>query len=247
MGQGKIIILAAGKGTRIGVVDKPKVLLELAGRPMIEHLISHIVGRPVVVVGFGADQVKQQLGDRVDYAHQTEQLGTGHAVASAKDLLLDYSGLIVVLYGDHPLVSQQTIEKLFDLYAQNHAPVSMLTTEVPDFNDWREGFYSYGRILRDSFYNVRAIRELKDCTDAEKELKEVNPGYYCFDSKWLWENIDQIKNNNQQKEYYLTDLVELAVQQGRNIPSEKLDPIECLGINTKEQLELVESLITNGK
>ena len=123
----------------------------------------------------------------------------------------------------------------------------MLTTEVPDFKDWREGFYAYGRILRDSSARVSAIRELKDCAEDEKTIKEVNPGYYCFDSKWLWQNIDQLKNTNQQKEYYLTDLVELAVQQGENIPSEKLDPIECLGINTKEQLELVESLITNGK
>jgi len=92
--EGKIIILAAGKGTRIGAVDKPKVLLELAGRPMIEHLISHIVGRPIVVIGFGAEQVKKQLGDRVDYAIQTEQLGTGHAVASAKELLKDFTAII---------------------------------------------------------------------------------------------------------------------------------------------------------
>ena len=241
--EGKIIILAAGKGTRIGAVDKPKVLLELAGRPMIEHLISHIVGRPTVVVGFGADQVKQQLGDRVDYALQTEQLGTGHAVASAKELLKDFQGPIVVLYGDHPLVSSTTIAILFNLYEKFRAHVSMLSTEVTDFNEWREGFYSYGRILRNVDGQISAIRELKDCSDSEKEIMEVNPGYYCFDSEWLWKNIDQLQNSNQQKEYYLTDLVELAVSQGENIPSEKLDPIECLGINTKEQLELVEELL----
>jgi len=241
--EGKIIILAAGKGTRIGAIDKPKVLLELAGRPMIEHLISRVAGRAIVVVGFGADQVKNQLGDRVDYAYQTEQLGTGHAVASAKEQLINYNGPIVVLYGDHPLVSQQTVEKLFALYLNYHAPVSMLTTEVEDFNDWREGFYAYGRILRQNDDQITAIRELKDCSDDEKELREVNPGYYCFDSKWLWENIDQLRNNNQQKEYYLTDLVELAVRQGQIIPSERLEPIECLGINTKEQLELVEKIL----
>ena len=240
--EGKIIILAAGKGTRIGAVDKPKVLLELAGRPMIEHLLSHIVGRPIAVVGFGADLVKQQLGERVDYALQTEQLGTGHAVASAKELLKNFKGPIVVLYGDHPLVSSTTIATLFSLYEKFQAHVSMLTTDVTDFSDWREGFYAYGRILRDDDLQISAIRELKDCSESEKEIKELNPGYYCFDSEWLWKNIDQLQNNNQQKEYYLTDLVEMAVAQGENIPSEKLDPIECLGINTKEQLAIVERL-----
>jgi len=240
---GKVIILAAGQGTRIGAVDLPKVLFSLAGKPMIEHLIEQIKVRPVVVVGFGAEQVKKQLGDRVDYAHQGAQLGTGHAVASAKELLQDYKGPIVVLYGDHPLVSQQTVEKLFSLYQSKNASVSMLTTEVNNFNDLGGGFYAYGRILRDKENNVSAIRELKDCSAAEKEIKEVNPGYYCFDSQWLWQNISSLHNNNQQDEYYLTDLVEMAVAQGQLIPTEKLDPIECLGINTKEQLEVVEKLL----
>jgi len=119
----------------------------------------------------------------------------------------------------------------------------MLTTEVIDFDEWREGFYAYGRILRNDDDQIVAIRELKDCFESEKQILEVNPGYYCFDSEWLWENIDKLQNTNQQKEYYLTDLVEMAVKQGEKIPSEKLDPIECLGINTKEQLELVGKLL----
>ena len=240
--DGKIIILAGGKGTRMDA-HIPKVLVEVSGDPMIEYLLKVIDNKPVVVVGFQSEKVKAQLGDRVEYAFQGEQLGTGHAVACAQDQLKEFDGPVVVLYGDHPLVSKKTIEKLFNLYHENKANVSMLTTELSDFDDWREGFYSFGRIVRDANNNIAAIREMKDSSDKEKNIKEVNPGYYCFDSQWLWQNINKLRNENKQNEYYLTDLVELAVDQNDFIPSFKVEAKECLGVNTKEQLTLIEKFL----
>jgi bifunctional UDP-N-acetylglucosamine pyrophosphorylase / glucosamine-1-phosphate N-acetyltransferase len=239
--NGKIIILAGGKGTRMDA-DIPKVLVEVSEEPMIEHLLRVIEDKPMVVVGFQSEKVKDQLGDRVEYVLQKEQLGTGHAVACAQNQLRSFEGPIVVLYGDHPLVSKGTIDKLFKLYHESKANVSMLTTELSDFDDWREGFHSFGRIIREG-NNIVAIREMKDSSEEEKNIKEVNPGYYCFDSQWLWENIDKLRNENNQNEYYLTDLVELAVAQNDFIPSFKVEAKECLGVNTKEQLKLIEKFL----
>lgn len=239
---GKIIILAGGKGTRMNS-ELPKVLFPVAGQPMIERVVSVIEElkiKPVLVVGYKKEEVKDYLKNRADYVWQKEQLGTGHAVGCCQDKLKDYNGPIAVLYGDHPLVSTDTLKSLF---ARHQGILTMMTTEVEDFTDWREGFYHYGRILRNNDQEVVAIRELKDCNEVEKEVKEVNPGYYCFDSKWLWQNINKLENNNKQNEYYLTDLVEIAVKEGQKINSITIDPVECLGINNQEQLKVIENIL----
>lgn len=240
----KIIILAAGKGTRMNV-DIAKVLVPVKGEPMIERLVKTVsqIGRPVIVVGFQAAAVMRCVGDKADYAFQSDQLGTGHAVNCAKDLLKDFDGAVLVLYGDTPLITLETINKLFTLHEESGVKLSLMTTKVEDFQDWRQGFYSFGRILRDEDGNILGIRELKDCSDEEKLINEVNPGYYCFDSKWLWENIGKIQNKNNQKEYYLTDLIEIAVKEQEKISSLLINPEECLGINTKEQLKFVEEIL----
>jgi len=157
--------------------------------------------------------------------------------------LSNFTGGIMVLYGDHPLITTRTIDQLFELHEKETATISLMTTVVPDFEAWREGFTSFGRILRDSGGKISGIREVKDCTEKEKNIHEVNPGYYCFDSQWLWANIDKIKNKNNQKEYYLTDLIEIAVSEREKIVSLKIDAKECLGINTKEQLSFVEKIL----
>ena len=148
-----------------------------------------------------------------------------------------------MLYGDTPLISPKTINNLFNIHVEAGAALTMMTTEVDNFNDWRQGFFGFGRILRNGNNSIAAIRELKDCLEHEKKIMELNSGYYCFNSDWLWRNIELISNNNSQQEYYLTDLVEMAVWQGKLINSIKIHPIECLGVNTVEQLNLVEELL----
>jgi len=243
----QIIILAAGKGTRMNS-DQPKVLSPILNKPMIEHVLDAVEKvklprRPVVVVGYKGNLVRDQIQNRADHVWQQNQFGTGHAVSCAREYLADFRGSILVLYGDHPLISAKTIDNLFKLHHDQGSSVTIMTTEVEDFEGWRQGFYAFGRILRNSDNSIQAIRELKDCSEEEKLIRELNPGYYCFDSEWLWENIDKIKNENKQQEYYLTDLVEMAVQQNIIINSIKIHPIECLGINTPEQLALVEGMI----
>lgn len=245
--NGRIIILAGGNGKRMGQ-DIPKVLTPVLGKPMIGHVLDSVekVGffqKPVVVVGFKKEDVEKHVGDRAEFAWQEEQLGTGHAVNCAKEKLRDFHGPVLILYGDHPLIASNTIELLFKKYFEQKATVTIMTTEVEDFESWRSDFMAFGRILRNGSGNVQAIREFRDCDFDQRAIKEVNPGYYCFDSQWLWKNIDQLKNENQQREYYLTDLIELAVQQGELINSMKIDSMECLGVNTKEQLDLVAKFL----
>lgn len=240
----KVIILAAGKGTRMHG-EIAKVLAPVNGQPMIEYAMAAVknICKPIVVIGYQGDLVAQQLGDRAEIVWQLDQLGTGHAVSCARELLEKFNGAVLILYGDHPLITESTIEKLFDLHEQKNAIISLMTTVVPNFADWREGFMGFGRILRDKQGEVIGIRELKDCNAAEKEIFEVNPGYYCFDSRWLWENIDKIQNRNKQKEYYLTDLIEIAVQENEKIVSLKIADKECLGVNTEEQRSFVEEIL----
>ncbi len=245
----QVIILAAGKGSRMKV-DKPKVLVEILGKPMIEYVLDSVkivqsMVKPVVVVGHQGELVQDKIKDRATIVWQKEQLGTGHAVAIARNIFLNFSGAILVLYGDHPLISPKTIEKLFKIHEERNSVLSLMTTEVEDFTDWRSSFMEFGRIIRDNDNHIQSIREFKDCSDAEKKIKEVNPGYYCFDSVWLWQNIQKLQNKNNQKEYYLTDLISLAVAQNEKISSIQIPPLECLGVNTSEQLQMVENLIKN--
>ena len=245
--KNKVIILAGGKGTRMKV-DCPRVLVKALGRTMIDRVIDSVAKFdsslvPVVVVGYEGEKVAEQIKHRAEIAWQREQLGTGHAVAQAKNKFKNYSGAILILYGDHPLINSDTIKKLFDLHHENSSVLTMMTTEVEDFQDWRQGFQGFGRILRNDQAEIQLIQEFKDCSDDEKLIKELNPGYYCFDSQWLWENVERLKNDNSQNEYYLTDLISLANTQNIKINSIQINPIECLGINTKEQLELIEGLI----
>lgn len=247
----QVIILAGGKGTRMNG-GGPKVLRPIFGKPMIDYVLTAVEQcqmdrKPIVVVGFEGKKVEKQIGDRAHIVWQKEQLGTGHAVGCAREKLGGLNGAVLILYGDHPLVSSRTINHLFDWHFQNRAMITMMITEVNDFSDWQQGFFGFGRILRDGGGGIRGIRELKDCVEEEKAIREINPGYYCFDSKWLWQNIDLLRNDNNQKEYYLTDLVGLAFKQSQNINSIQIHPLECVGVNTSEQLRLVEELLKQNK
>ncbi len=247
----KVVILAAGQGKRMGV-DMPKTLVPIAGRPMIFYLFdainrSGVTPRPVLVVGYGANRVLELLGEDVcEYAIQRRQLGTGHAVNCAKRELVGADN-VIVLYGDHPFISARVIRSLAKMHHKSDSVISMLTTVVPHYNDWYDTFRGWGRILRDKKGNIQGIREAKDATANELKICEVNPALFCFRSDWLWQNIDRLQNKNIQKEYYLTDLVELAVSQGKNIATASLPPEQSIGINTTEQLKFAEKLMKKNK
>lgn len=240
----KVVILAAGKGKRMKN-DLPKVLAPLKGRPMIEYLIksvkwSGVDARPIIVVS----SVNKNLISRAlknfncRYAMQKEQLGTGHALASARRLTAG-AKKIIVLYGDHPFLKKETINKMA---VSGKAVLTMATVKVKDFKSWRKTFYSWGRIIRRAG-EITEIVEFKDASDKEKKMKELNPALYSFDAEWLWKNLKKLKNKNVQKEYYLTDLVKFAFEEGRKVDSFEISSSEAIGINSKEELELAEKLL----
>lgn len=243
----QIIILAAGKGKRMGG-ESPKVLTLFRGRPIIEYVMDAVSAlclpiKPVVVVGFGAEAVKNQLGERAVYALQDIQLGTGHAVMRARDATDKSAENIVVLYGDHPNTQAKAVANLINLHESERPVLTMMTLRMPDFNGPHSAFYGFGRVVRNENGKIKKIVELKDASEEEKNIRELNPSLFCFDAPWLWENLPKLQNNNSQREYYLTDMVGLAIEQGKNIASLEIDPLECVGVNTPDDLDFAEKLI----
>lgn len=241
-----VVILAAGQGKRMGG-ETPKVLRLLAGQPIISHLVdsvqrSEVCAKPVVVVCDEHTLVQDVLGEACDYVIQAEQLGTAHGVACAEEFLKDQAEHVLVLYGDHAFLSPETLKKLKDFHLAEGNDATLMTTEVADFEDWRAAFLGFGRIIRDDKGEIVGIVENKDADEAQRKILEVNPMYGCFKSDWLWLNLKKINKQNTQGEYYLTDLVELAFEQGGKISSLKIDNWECLGINRLEELALAEEL-----
>ncbi len=242
----QIIILAGGKGTRLDHFELPKVLVPINGRPIIFYLLDQISTisqnqKPVVVVGFMAEKVKKALGERYEYALQESQLGTAHAVKAAKKNI--HAENVLVLYGDMPFITENSLRKLIRLHHDQSSKISIFTTSVPNFTDDFSSLNAFGRIIRNFKNEIIKITEFKDCTSREKGIKEVNPGIYMFNSEWLWQNIKQIKNKNAQKEYYLGDIVEIAINQKLPINSLEIPPKEVFGINSKEDLESAEKVM----
>ncbi len=244
----KVVILAGGKGNRMQS-EIPKVLIKIRGESLIKHLLSSvrksgIDDKPVIVVGYGKEAVMRELGSEYDYATQTKQLGTGHAVMAAEDKLENNAEHIVVLYGDHPFVNPETIKKLVEKHLDSKIKITLATVKLPDFEDWRNVFYKdFSRIIRDSKGNIIKDVQFKDASEEEKKVTEVNPCYFCFEAKWLWEKLKTLDTNNAQKEYYLTDLVKIAMNEKTKIESIDIEPREALGVNSKEELEILEKLI----
>ncbi|OGH87982.1 MAG: hypothetical protein A3J93_02290 [Candidatus Magasanikbacteria bacterium RIFOXYC2_FULL_42_28] len=242
------VILAAGLGKRMKSA-KLKVMHELDSRPLVDYVVGAIeasaVGRkPIVVVCDNDPSVQNFLNGRAEYVVQAERLGTGHAVRQAELILKDKIAQVVVLYGDMPFVRPESINSLIKKHREKDNKVTLMTVVAPDFNDWRESLSGYGRIIRAGVENhVVGIVEKKDATATQLEIKEVNPGFYCFDSVWLWPHLRALQNNNVQGEYYLTDLIAKAVAEGVAISSIVIDPSEAVGINTADQLVLAGSLI----
>jgi bifunctional UDP-N-acetylglucosamine pyrophosphorylase/glucosamine-1-phosphate N-acetyltransferase len=194
-------------------------------------------------VGQQKELVMQTLGDKYTYVVQEEQLGTGHAVSCAEKAIQETTEGVVVLYGDHPFITSNTIKKLAEKHTDSKATITMATVSLPDYNEWRSNFYnSFSRIIRDRDGHIVKDVQFRDATEEEKKVTEVNPCYFCFNKNWLYKNLKKIKNDNNQKEYYLTDLVKIAMEEKEKIESIDIMPIEALGANSQVELEVLENL-----
>ncbi|MBT3337218.1 MAG: bifunctional UDP-N-acetylglucosamine diphosphorylase/glucosamine-1-phosphate N-acetyltransferase GlmU [Anaerolineae bacterium] len=231
------IILAAGQGTRMKS-DLPKVLHPVCGKPMVWHALqaARVVTEetPVMIIGHGADQVREAIGDAAHYVVQAERLGTGHAVQQAESTLKGGTDLVLVSSADMPLLRGETFAEMIRLQKENDGPMTILTIVADD----PRGF---GRIVRDEDGDVKAIVEEAQATDAEKAIRELNVGAYCFDAEWLWEALARIPLSPK-GEYYLTDTVGLAVEAGLRVKALTLDDmVEAIGINSRIHLSEAEA------
>lgn len=235
----KAIILAAGQGTRMKST-RSKVLHQVFGKPLVAYSIeaaAYVGAKDVcLVVGHQAEQVKQTIGDCVTYALQEEQLGTGHAVMQAIDFIED-EGEVIILCGDTPLITGETLEKMLAFHRKKHNSVTVLSAVSQDPT-------GYGRIVRDESHSFVKIVEQKDATDEEKRITEINGGMYIFEADKLKYALGKITNTNNQKEYYLTDAIEILRGAGHNVDALAISSIEdILGVNSREQLAEATTLM----
>ena len=243
----QVIILAAGKGNRMQS-ENPKALTPLKGKPFLQHILDtlselNLSIPPVIVVGHKKEEIIKVIGKNYKYAHQKEQLGTGHAVLSAKDSTHPKHEIVIILSADQPLISKETIKRIIDKQRNDKPTITLGTVVLSDFDDWHSAFMHFGRIVRNEKGKIIKNIEFKDTTEAEKEIREVNPAIYAFDKDWLWKNIDKLKNDNNQGEYYLTDLIKLAYDQGKIVEAVPVfDILEGLQPNSKQELEILEKL-----
>jgi bifunctional UDP-N-acetylglucosamine pyrophosphorylase/glucosamine-1-phosphate N-acetyltransferase len=233
-----VVLLAAGLGTRMRS-SLPKVLHPIAGKPMIWHILEAVKTianeKPVVVIGHGAEQVSQILVGRAVMVRQEPQLGTAHAVMQAESVVKGKSDLVLVCYADMPLLRAESFQHLIDVQTMNKGPISILTVTSDD----PRGF---GRILRKKDNSVEAIVEETGALKEQLSIKELNVGCYCFNSNWLWDALPRISKNPDKAEYYLTDIVGLAVADNLPVQAVTLeDGHEAIGINSRVHLAEVEA------
>ena len=230
-----VIILAAGKGTRMNS-DLPKVLHPINNQPMILQVIQaayRINAKPIItIVGYKHEMVKDLLkNENIQFALQREQNGTGHAVMQCTTHLEGFDGNILVLSGDVPFITSKTLESLIETHNASNAKATVLTCELSNP-------YGYGRIIKKDDNTLKKIIEHKDANDQELKESEINTGIYIFDSIELFKTLPHIKNNNKQKEYYLTDVINILLDDGESVFIQKTtSEHEIIGINTLKQLE----------
>lgn len=242
MSQSEIaaLVLAAGQGTRMKST-RAKVLHEVAGKAMVEHMIDVLraggVGRVVVVTGYGGDEVRARLGADVEFVEQAEQKGTGHAVMMAEEVFSEFDGVLIVACGDTPLWRPETFSAALDEMSAPDVGAVILTTELEDAG-------GYGRIIRDAGGNVTGIVEAKDATSEQLAVREINSGAYCFRARPLFEALASISDDNAQGEYYLTDVIAIMIERGLRVRAYVVaDPDEAMGVNTPEQLAEAEAIM----
>lgn len=236
------VILAAGYGTRMKS-DLPKVMHLLGGRPLIDWAVRAVEplvdAPPVVVVGHGQALVRAYLGMRAVFAEQQQLLGTGHAVLQALPQIDDTVDTVLVTYADMPLLTSATLRQLFDLYAAHRADPALAIAMLTITRDNPQGF---GRIARDAAGRVAGIVEEIDCTPDELLIRELNPGIYCFDAAWVRAHLPTVPPSAK-GEYYLTDLVALAVAQGRRVVTAPAPLDDVYGINNRLHLAEAETIL----
>jgi bifunctional UDP-N-acetylglucosamine pyrophosphorylase / glucosamine-1-phosphate N-acetyltransferase len=225
--------------------DLPKVLHEVADRPMVQWVVDacEAVGcdRIICVVGHQSSLVRNALADRnrCEFVEQAEQLGTGHAVEQARELFVDAAGDadVLVLCGDGPLIRAETLRTLIDTHHRSNAAATLATATIDDPS-------SYGRIIRDSAGRFERIVEEKDATVAEREIREINPSYYCFNARRLFEMLKLIDSDNAKGEYYITDVFTLLLERGERVEVvDAVPPEDVLSINTPEHLAEVDGIL----
>lgn len=238
------IVLAGGKGKRMGL-PYPKVLYPFRGKPILRWLLETLdeigLRKIVLVVGFQAEKVKEavkkfSLRTPLEFALQRKQLGTGHAVKCTENNFVGQNEDILVAYGDMPFWSQKTIKEMFRLHQEKKATITLAVTKLPKQ-------FAYGRVIIEEG-KVKAIVEEKDCSPEQLKIKKKNAGLYVFEGTWLFANLGKLSRENAQGEYYLTDMVEIAVRQHRRVlPYFLKNPYEAIGINTPEDIKIAQEKI----
>jgi bifunctional UDP-N-acetylglucosamine pyrophosphorylase/glucosamine-1-phosphate N-acetyltransferase/UDP-N-acetylglucosamine pyrophosphorylase len=239
------VVLAAGKGTRMKT-ELPKVLVSACGRPLVAYVMDALEAVPVVqtifVVGYRAEEVMAALSDRprLRFVTQDQQLGTGHAVRMAAPLLAEHTGPVLVVTGDSPLIQTSSLRALLDLYYQAR-PACVLGTLLKDNPS------GLGRIVRDAQGAFQAIVEEKDASPEQRAIREVNMSTYVFDGAALLRSLAELKNDNRQGEYYITDCPGILKAQGADVRAlAVLKPCEALSVNTVDDLQAVEAALRSG-
>jgi len=242
MSERAAIILAAGVSTRMNT-QMPKVLHEVCGRPMLAYVLDACkqvdVSKIYVVVGFGAEQVRKCFHDVQDlvWIEQTEQLGTAHAVLCCKEYLKDFAGETLILCGDGPLIRSRTLKLLIEKHRAEQAAATLATAVLEDPT-------GYGRIIRDVYGNIQGIVEDSDCTREQLAVKEVNPSYYLFNNKILFEALENVKPDNVKGEYYLTDALSGIITTGHKVVAiTAVRPEEAMGVNSRSELSVASKIM----
>ncbi len=236
------LVLAAGRGSRFAAESGdafPKVLRKALGKPLVRYVIDALTGAGVdditLIVGFGASAVIDEIGSGVKYVEQTEQKGSGHAVACAKDAFMDFDGTLIVMCGDSPLFTSDTVNEMRLEHIRSEAAITLASATL-------DNPFGYGRIVRNRAGDVTGVVEEKCADDAQKAIREVNGGIYACDSRWLFDNIDKMAVN-EAGEYNLTDMVRVAIEQSRRVSTVECDPAQLMGVNTPQQLQAVEQIL----
>lgn len=236
MEQALAIVMAAGKGTRMKS-KKSKLVHKIYGKEIIRRAVENVkragIEEVITVVGYQKEQIEEVLKDTVKYAIQDEQLGTGHAVIQAAKLLEGRKGKVLVLNGDHPIMRPETLRNLVEVSNQRGESATILTMV-------HDNILPYGKIIHDESGNIKQIIEHKDCTIEQQQIREVNLGMYCFDIEQLQIALKELKNDNVQKEYYLTDVIKIMYDKGLKTGSIVVsDNAEVLGVNDRMDLQIL--------